>query len=812
MDLAAAFYISVYTLAALAGAILAWAEYTPSVSVVTAPLAIALLFLNERHRVVRLDGFWIGLAGLAAFAFPAFEFWTGDEEYRLLSGAHLMAILQWVLLAYNKTAHQYWWICALSCLQVAVAAVLTNSPIFGIFILIYMFWALWTLSLYTLLLARLRFTRESLPPSWGSLWQWPALTRDRVEPALIPGTTNSAIPDSSGRGPSLSQVSEFRGTFQCEPHETDLNWRFVIGIIGMSAVALVFGLILFLLTPRVWIGAVNPLQDDLAGGLGRSRSTTGFSETVRLSDFGKILESSAPVMEVKLFDDKTNDPLPLADALRDLGQDEALLRGAALAIYDRGQWLPAGNRLTSVDVPRGPSPLNPQSIPLIRQEIYLQQVGSTTLFTLGHAVHLKVNNSETRAKSQFHTQTIYVPPPSATILTRGTSYTAWSPKRADRPVHSRLFHNKLPEIYSKRPDELPVLIQETQRVLAPLKQSLAGKPATPTQIAQTLVAYLRDSQEFQYSLDRTVVDPNLDPIEDFLINRKQGHCQYFAAALGLMLRVEGIPTCVITGFKGGIEDPDRQILEIQQRHAHAWVEAFIDKTWVTLDATPPDGREDSVEAVGDRLRLWHQMTAFGAMLWNDYVLNLSFSRQQQDLYGPIQNLWQSVSGQSKEGTGFWKNLAQSIGEFLSHPDKWFSWQGGLVAFVFMIIAVVGYRILSRMISVVRRMVGATSDSRQHHFRVELHQRFMRLIKPLGLVLAANQTQREFAAQVSSDWERLQLPPKLLPVAEKVAHLFDRMRFGSPTSVAPLSKTEQQEISDALDQLEEHLQNSTTKLD
>src|SRR4051812_36340558 len=133
MDLAAAFYISVYCLAALAGGILAWAEGTASVTLFTAPIAIALLYLNERYRVLRLDGGWVALAGLLAFVFPVMEFFRGDEEFRLLSGAHLLVMLQWVLLAYHKTANQYWWICALSCLQVAIAAVLTTSPIFGIF-------------------------------------------------------------------------------------------------------------------------------------------------------------------------------------------------------------------------------------------------------------------------------------------------------------------------------------------------------------------------------------------------------------------------------------------------------------------------------------------------------------------------------------------------------------------------------------------------------------------------------------------------------------------------------------------------------
>ena len=48
-----------------------------------------------------------------------------------------------------------------------------------------------------------------------------------------------------------------------------------------------------------------------------------------------------------------------------------------------------------------------------------------------------------------------------------------------------------------------------------------------------------------------VIDSSLDPVEDFLVNRKQGHCEYFASALALLLRSIDIPSRVINGFKGG---------------------------------------------------------------------------------------------------------------------------------------------------------------------------------------------------------------------------------------------------------------------
>ena len=86
---------------------------------------------------------------------------------------------------------------------------------------------------------------------------------------------------------------------------------------------------------------------------------------------------------------------------------------------------------------------------------------------------------------------------------------------------------------------------------------------------------MRDSGRFSYSLHMEVKDSSLDPVEDFLVNRKEGHCEYFASALALLLRSIDIPARVVNGFKGGDWNDLTQTMNVRQKHAHSWVEAYV---------------------------------------------------------------------------------------------------------------------------------------------------------------------------------------------------------------------------------------------
>ena len=56
--------------------------------------------------------------------------------------------------------------------------------------------------------------------------------------------------------------------------------------------------------------------------------------------------------------------------------------------------------------------------------------------------------------------------------------------------------------------------------------------------------------ELRYSLDLGR-DTGLDPLEDFLFERKTGNCEYFAASLVVLARAAGIPARVVNGFQRG---------------------------------------------------------------------------------------------------------------------------------------------------------------------------------------------------------------------------------------------------------------------
>ena len=92
--------------------------------------------------------------------------------------------------------------------------------------------------------------------------------------------------------------------------------------------------------------------------------------------------------------------------------------------------------------------------------------------------------------------------------------------------------------------ELAQMPAKNGHTTLPSLVALAGDWAVTSQfpaadryhVALALEEKLRDSGRFQYSLKGTARDLALDPIEDFIVNHPQGHCEYFATALALMLR------------------------------------------------------------------------------------------------------------------------------------------------------------------------------------------------------------------------------------------------------------------------------------
>lgn len=77
-----------------------------------------------------------------------------------------------------------------------------------------------------------------------------------------------------------------------------------------------------------------------------------------------------------------------------------------------------------------------------------------------------------------------------------------------------------------------------------------------------------------------------DPIEWFLFETRQGYCNYYATAMIMMLRSQGIPARMAAGFAQGTWDPERSAFLVRERDAHTWVEVYFPGYgWVEFEPT-----------------------------------------------------------------------------------------------------------------------------------------------------------------------------------------------------------------------------------
>lgn len=75
---------------------------------------------------------------------------------------------------------------------------------------------------------------------------------------------------------------------------------------------------------------------------------------------------------------------------------------------------------------------------------------------------------------------------------------------------------------------------------------------------------------------------------EFLLGSGAGHCEYFATALALLLRVQEVPCRLVGGYLAHEWDATNGRMLVRGRDAHAWVEVLTrDGRWHTVDATPP---------------------------------------------------------------------------------------------------------------------------------------------------------------------------------------------------------------------------------
>lgn len=761
-----ALQITVMVLVSMAGLILAAAETEDLsgswMSVLTVPIALATWLLIDHLKVVRIPLFFITLGGLFAFYLAAQEFTSDYVESKLLSASHLLVYLTWVYLLQEKTSRQYWWLHALAALQLALASVLTAKPWLGVALITTAFLGGWSLSLF--------------------------LVTRSVEAALNPDDWEKHEAGARGK----SRVGQMRSGLSYDQGHRLINWRFLLNSLIITVLGLVFSVFFFVFIPRVWIGPAA------LGGEGGGGRTIGFSETVRLGEMGKALENAEPAMEIRIFDRVENRYLNESETSDYLGVDP-LFRGAVLEIYEDGRWIRGTHE--SMEIPDFKTIQEyGANVDVIRyrEDIRLLSVGSPLLLSNGRIATMESQDvsgirQRYRTEEFFHEQNFRLTP--IQYRTYQIPEEIYLQLQAGGQRNVRRSEFEYYEELRKTPDNLSRTADLVDEVL--------GDSNSVQEAVDRLHDYFTQDNRFEYSLDLSVDDRTIDPVEDFLFNRKSGHCEYYASATALMLRQWGIPTRVVTGYKGGAWDSKRSAFVVQELHAHAWTEV-LDlaprpgrdpvRIWRVVDNTP-DGRMASVrEREGDAPAHQGWGSTFNN-LWSVSV-QMTKNQQQESIYQPLYQLTNAVGESVQNPVQFLRESTSG----LQTPQGDFNWAAGvLTMLVLLFIAGVAWtvRLLwNRLRSVLP--VGAAAGNRSG---VEFFERFQSILKRRGLVRIPTQTQLEFSRMVAEQFAPQLRSHQLEEWPPELACRFYEVRFGEQV----VSPEELTRMSQRLDDLERCVQ-------
>jgi transglutaminase-like putative cysteine protease len=289
-------------------------------------------------------------------------------------------------------------------------------------------------------------------------------------------------------------------------------------------------------------------------------------------------------------------------------------------------------------------------------------------------------------------------------------------------------------------------------------------------VARALTDYLANSGEFTYSLEMTRHDRSVDPVMDFLVHLKQGHCERYATALALMLRALGIPARVVKGYRGA-DDQGDGIYVVRHSHAHAWVEMLVPHgephhpafDWLTLDPTPAGSAATR--------------TSFSLSHW------------WQEGQRNVQQWWQEliVDYNADQQADLWDNLRP--GRHLSGLRKF---GGLLLAGLTGLLALV---LLRRLVRRRRAAAGCAAGVEAFYGRL-----LALLAQHAALRPRFGQTPREFGERAR---QLLQTRPRWSVLADLpscVIEQFYRVRFGGQ----PLSAPESQAMVAELERMAEVL--------
>jgi hypothetical protein len=516
------------------------------------------------------------------FAVIGWRVWRRLPEPDVGPAFDLVLALLAYKLFYRRIHRDYIQIAALTFLLVLIASTIAHSFIFVATFAIYVVVAVWALILFH-------------------------LRREMEENYLIKHSAQ-APSQKVGVGRILGSRRVVGGSF-------------FAATAGMAAVVLVGAVAIFMLVPRVGAG--------FAVGMTRvSGSATGFADEIAIGRYGtRTAHRREVVLRATLADLRGRDGDARARAVEDL-----YFRGAAYDGYAGGRWIhshrPELRTVVERDgarflVGEDRAALAGGGDGLLRQEIEAIGIPASVLVAIDRPRAFELPATKLGAAGALR------------VFPRWSGEAALRVGGGEGDTFITLSHAHY-GAYSLPPGAIdagatvPPLVPAARAAYLAVPEDLGGRlaslaatfappGASDGDVIAAVTRALRDKHG--YTLEPAPPPAGVDPVESFLLGQRAGHCELFASAAVLLLRLRGVPARYVTGFRGGEWNGVGAYVAVRDDRAHAWAEAFLpDRGWIRVDATPPGpqpARAGHVSEVLDALDYF----------WNRWVVGYDLGRQ-----------------------------------------------------------------------------------------------------------------------------------------------------------------------------------------
>jgi transglutaminase-like putative cysteine protease len=503
------------------------------------------------------------------------------------------------------------------------------------------------------------------------------------------------------------------------------------------------GTAVFFLMPRMSAGYMGGYS------FGNNLSS-GFSDHVQLGQIGQIQQSSALVMHVQIDGDR-------------VGGSDLHWRGVALADFDGRSWSNPREQFIlqrmsdgSFKVPTANTALRSYISPgrgrehVIHYRVLMEPIGTNVFFLAPWARDVSGNYRMLAADAGG---AIYNFDVQRTI----SRYEADSDIATASPAELRTAGRNYPPLITATYLRLPAVDPRVPRFAAQITNAASSN----FDKAAALENYLRTRFGYTLELPRTAVK---DPIANFLFERKQGHCEYFASSMAVMLRTLGIPSRVVNGFRSDEFNDLTGNYVVRAKDAHSWVEAYFPGYgWQTFDPTPAGA--NGTPQGWDRLALYVDAMA---SFWRDWVVSYDTSHQYalgQAAVSGTRDLWEGARTWARNHYASMLKWARRSQDRVEHsPGRW-AVMGAAITLILVLLGNLGR--LARVLH--EKWLQAHPERSPEQAAAMWYQRMARALARQGMEKPAAQTPQEFVKKIEDS--RLREP------VARFTQVYESARFG-----------------------------------